>query len=85
MNGPTKYSPGEVLIYVGDSHSQFKQGESYKINEVLSVDFEPDTTKPDTFIFFQGQKLGCYVSWAKDNFISVVEFREKKLNKLLRS
>lgn len=85
MSGSTKYSPGEILIYVGQSHSQFKQRESYKINEVLSVDFEPDTTQPDTYLFFEGKNLGCYVSWAKDNFISVREFREKKLNKLFRS
>lgn len=85
MNCSIKYSPGEILIFVGHSHSQFKQREPYKIKEVLSVDFEPDTTKPDTYLFFEDQKLGCYVSWAKDNFISVVEFREKKLNKLFRS
>ena len=84
MTGSTKYSLGEVLIYTGQTDAQFKHGESYKIENLVSVDFEPDSTVPDTCLFFEDHHFGCYVSWAKDNFISISEFRERRLNKILK-
>lgn len=81
-----KYNKGGSLIFIGNSKS-FSKGHSYKISKIEKIDYKIDELYQNfgkDCLYFEDCELGCVVEWAHTNFKNIIEYREDKLNEILR-
>lgn len=80
----SKYKQGDILVFTGDS-TKFIVGHKYKIRGTGNIDYHiEDPNFGKNCLYFEDTIYGCYVDWADDNFKSIDDYREGKINEILK-
>lgn len=83
---------GDVLVFIGNKNLQnlhydnFEIGKSYKISrlENLGYDIDEVTGYNSECVLFENHTHGCLISSVKDYFLSIEDYRNNKINKIIK-
>lgn len=83
---------GDVLVFIGNKNLQnihydnFEIGKSYKISrlENLGYDIDEVTGYNSECVLFENHTHGCLISSIKDYFLSIEDYRNNKINKIIK-
>lgn len=82
---------GDLLIFVGNKNLQnnhydnFEIGKSYKISKLQNIAYDLDdiTGYNNECVLFENHTHGCLLNSVGKYFISIEDYRNKKINKII--
>jgi len=82
---------GDLLIFVGNKNLQnnhydnFEIGKSYKISKLQNIAYDLDdiTGYNSECVLFENHTHGCLLNSVEKYFISIEDYRNKKINKII--
>lgn len=83
---------GDVLIFIGNKnlknnhYDNFEIGKSYKISRLEKISYNLDelTGYSNDCVLFENHTHGCLITNIKDYFITIEEYRNKKINQIIK-
>lgn len=82
---------GDLLIFIGNKNLQnnhydnFEIGKSYKISRLENIAYDIDEVSGynSECVLFENHTHGCLVKSIKEYFLTIEEYREIKINKII--
>lgn len=82
---------GDVLIFIGNKtlqnnhYDNFEIGKSYKISRLEKIGYDMDDFigYNSDCVLFENHTHGCLITSIKDYFVTIEEYREIKINKII--
>jgi hypothetical protein len=87
-----KLKVGDVLVFIGNKYLQnkhyddnFEIGKSYRISrlEKIAYDIDEVTGYNSDCILFENHSHGCLLSSIKDYFVTIEDYRNNKIDKII--
>lgn len=86
-----KLKIGDVLIFIGNKtlqnnhYDNFEIGKSYKISRLEKIGYDMDDFigYNNDCVLFENHTHGCLITSLKDYFVTIEEYREIKINKII--
>ncbi len=83
---------GEVLVFIGNKtlqnshYDNFEIGKSYKISRLENILYDIDevTGYNSDCVLFENHSHGCLISSLKDYFVTIEDYRNNKIDKIIR-
>lgn len=83
---------GDVLVFIGNELLQnkhyddnFEIGKSYKVSNISYIGYDIDevTGHHNKCVLFENHTHGCLITTIKDYFLSIEDYRNQKINKII--
>jgi hypothetical protein len=83
---------GDLLIFIGNKNLQnnhyndnFEIWKSYKISRLENIAYDIDEVSGynSECVLFENHKYGCLITSLKNYFVTIEEYREIKINKII--
>lgn len=86
-----KLKRGDVLVFIGNKilqnnhYDNFEVGKSYKISRLENIRYDIDEfdAYSSECVLFENHTHGSLISSIKDYFLTIEEYRNQKINKII--
>ena len=84
---------GDVLVFIGNNRIQnrhyddnFEIGKSYRVSKLENIAYDIDevTGYNSKCVIFENHSHGCLIASIKDYFLSIEDYRNQKINKIIK-